>query len=148
MPHFIRTTPAPEVIGNYSKFRPYVRADFRMCCAYCLIGELFAGGEENYELDHFCPQSLFSERVNDFYNLYYACHVCNNIKRAQWPPQELIDRGIGFVDLCNVDFDQHFQELPDGRWHPLSQSAEYTLRQLRLNRPHLLRLRQFLSGRT
>jgi len=143
MARFPRTTPAPEVTGAYGAFRPYVRQDFHACCAYCLMHEFWAGGERNFELDHFQPVSLFPERERDFYNLYYACHVCNQAKSDHWPPPTLEARGIGFVDLCADDWETHFRLLPDGNLTPLTEAARYTLLTLRLNSEHLVALRTF-----
>src|SRR6266481_6956296 len=103
MPFFVRKTEAPIVKGGYQSFRPYVREDFRERCAYCLLEEIVAAGEENFELDHFRPKSRFPELLNDFYNIYYACHPCNHIKRDAWPPSALELRGVGFVDLCKEE---------------------------------------------
>lgn len=146
MAMFARTTPAPTVSGGYRGFKPAVRTDFNSTCAYCLISELFAAGVENFELDHFFPVSRFRSKELDFYNLYYACHPCNNIKRAKWPEDELLKQGIGFVDLCSDDFADHFRENPDGSWEGLTPSARYTIEALRLNRPHLLEIRTLLRG--
>jgi hypothetical protein len=144
MARFDRTKPAPTVAGGYQSFRPAVRKDFRSTCAYCLIRELFAAGEENFELDHFFPVSKFPSRERDFYNLYYACHPCNKIKRAKWPDDDLQGKGVGFIDLCSEDFSTHFYELPDGCWKGLTLSANYTIDALRLNRKHLVELRKLL----
>jgi hypothetical protein len=122
-----------------------VREDFNRQCAYCLLAEILAGGEENFELDHFRPKSLFPNRLNDFYNIYYACHPCNQIKKDAWPPAALEARRIGFVDLCKDDFATHFQINADGRWEGITESGRYTIDILRLNRRHLTILRQLLA---
>ena len=143
---FVRTSPAPLVSGDYSKFRSYVRSDFQEMCAYCLMEELLSSGQENFELDHFVPVSKSKSGVNDFYNLYYACHVCNHIKGAKWPDPRLSAKGIGFVDLCKDDFDDHFRELPNGEWEGLTESGKYTIAALKLNRKHLVELRVWLRA--
>ena len=130
---------------GYESFRPYVREDFNRQCAYCLLAELLAGGEDNFELDHFYPKSLFPQKLNDFYNIYYACHPCNHMKRAAWPPAALEARGIGFVDLCKHDFAVHFQAGTDGLWKGSTDSGRYTIDILRLNRRHLVTLRKLLA---
>jgi len=81
----------------------------------------------------------------DFYNLYYACSVCNRYKSGIWPSPELMALGFGFVDLCAEDFSTHFQEESDGSWRPLTPRAEYTIARIRLNRPHLLEIRCLLQ---
>src|SRR5712692_8681327 len=114
MAKFHRRTPAPLVAGDYRSFRVYVREDFHRICAYCLLEEQLAGGEENFELDHFRPQSRFPELAGDFYNL---------IKSDKWPSIALQGRGIGIVDLCRDDFETHFRERDNGTWEPLTPSA-------------------------
>jgi uncharacterized protein (TIGR02646 family) len=146
MPRFLRTHPAPITTSDYRRFRSYVRSDFERRCAYCLLQEIFAGGEENFELDHFRPKGIFPEHKLNFYNLYYACHPCNNIKHDKWPSQLLQARGITtFVDLCADNFEVHFQEQPDGTWKGLTPAAEYTIDELRLNRKHLVKVRKLIA---
>lgn len=145
MAFFLRTSPAPHVSGGYRAFRPYVRADFSRRCAYCLMDEFLAGGEENFEMDHFRPKSRFPGLQDDFYNIYYACHPCNQMKRDCWPPDDLEARGIKIVDLCNDEFATHFRMVADGTWDGLSESAQYTIEILRLNREHLVKIRQMLQ---
>jgi hypothetical protein len=122
-----------------------VREDFNRQCAYCLLAEIMAGGEENFELDHFRPKSLFPLQWNDFYNIDYACHPCNHIKLDAWPPEALQSRGIGFVDLCKDDFATHFQATDDGRWQGITESGRYATDILRLNRRHLVTVRKLLA---
>jgi hypothetical protein len=144
MAHFVRTHPAPQVKGppyGYSKFRQHVRQDFGRRCAYCLMDELWAGGEENFELDHFRPKQKFPDLLQDFHNLYWSCRVCNSNKWDHWPSAELEQQRVGLIDFCRHDFQDHFQLSPNGLWVPLTLSAEYTKQIMKLNRPHLVELR-------
>jgi len=70
---------------DYRVFRDDVRKDFRETWADCLLGEMWAAGLENFELDHFRPMSLFPHLAMIYYNLYWSCHVCNRLKRNCWP---------------------------------------------------------------
>ncbi len=106
--------------------------------------ELLAGGVENYELDHFRPKSKFPQLSNDFYNIYYSCHPCNHTKLDKWPAAELQERGYRFVDFCTDDFDKHFEELPNGQWRGKTDAGHYTIDALRLNRQHLVIVRELL----
>ncbi len=145
MAHFVRTRPAPTVKGaGYARFRSYVRSDFRETCSYCLIAELFAHGEENFELDHFRPRSLFPNLKDDFYNLHWACHPCNHKKRDWWPDAALEVREIGFVDLTADDAATHYKVLDDGGLEGLTTSANHTIDKLLLNRKHLVKMRRLL----
>lgn len=141
MPRFSRTIPAPPISSDYRAYRQHVRSDFDESCAYCLLSEIFAAGEENFELDHYRPQSIFPEDKLNYYNIYYSCHPCNNIKRAKWPKDEL---GVSIVDFCESEFGNEYSEEPDGTWIPLTPSAAYTAEALRLNRLHLRRIRQLI----
>lgn len=131
------------IIGNYHNYKSYVREDFCECCAYCLVHELLAGGEESFELDHFKPQSKFPDLTNDFYNIYYSCHSCNKYKCNSWPDETLIKSGYNFVDYCNDTFSSHFKEQ-NGKWIPISHAGEYTNDKLRLNRKHFVEIRTLL----
>ena len=115
---FYRTVPAPKSNAkkNYGVFRQHVRKDFEECCAYCLRHEDWADGKDTSQIDHFRPKTLFEELICDFYNLYNSCYHCNKWKADKWPPDELIAKGIGFIDFRRDNFEQHFRALPDGRW--------------------------------
>lgn len=146
-PHFVRRSIVPRMARrDYRGFREYVREDFRKTCAYCLLEETWAAGEENFELDHFRPKSLFPHLALSYYNLYWSCHVCNRMKRDSWPTPALQDLGAGFVDLCASAFGEHFLEQKNGKWRGKTLAAKYTIESLRLNRPHLVELRILLRA--
>lgn len=94
----------------------------------------------------FRPKSLFPQLALSFYNLYWSCHVCNNVKGSQWPSPALRDVGIAFVDLCAADFAGHFTEKRNGEWLGKTLSANYSIDALRLNRPHLVEIRRLIRG--
>ena len=120
--------------------------DFQQCCAYCLLPELEAAGESNFELDLFRPKSKFLHLRRDFHNLYWSCSVCNGNKWNRWPSPELEQQGIGFIDFCQDDFQDHFRLL-NGLWIPQSQSAEYTEQIIKLNSSHLIAKRLQINWR-
>lgn len=146
MARFSRTYPAPIVKHPYRDFRPFVQADFRRCCSYCCLHEQWAAGEENFQIDHFRPKSKFPNLINDFYNLYWSCAVCNSpyCKGDTWLTQEEMNKGVGFVDLCSDDFEDHYHLQPDGYLVGLTDSARYTIEKIRLNRKHLVFLRAYI----
>ena len=147
MARFTRTHPVPYAKGGYGAFRPYVREDFERCCAYRLLHEDWAHGENNFQLDHFRPKDplLFPHLKNNFYNLYYACSVCNGPKgkHNHWPSHDLIDKGVSFIDFCQDDVAKHYDLLPDGSFKGLSASAKYTIDTIRLNRQHFVAIRKW-----
>lgn len=144
-PIFSHRIPSP-VRRNYKQYRPFIRVDFQECCAYCLIWEFNAGGEEHYELDHFKPRSIFPALIHVYDNIYYSCHACNLKKSDAWPTPAMIANGTRFVDPCNDDFSSHYQ-YADGVWIGLTLAAQYTIERIGLNRKHLVRLRRNLGKR-
>ncbi|MBV9774578.1 MAG: hypothetical protein JO040_11545 [Gemmatimonadetes bacterium] len=54
--------------------------------------------------------------------------------------------GYRFVDPCQEDFSAHYFEGEDGQWQPSSRAGEYSAARLRLNRQHLVTIRQLLSA--
>jgi hypothetical protein len=130
---------------NYKKYQPYIREDFHECCAYCLIHERFARGEENFELDHHRPQSKFPKLHNEYTNIYYSCHPCNNSKWQHWPSRELESKGYRFIDTCKDTFSDHFVD-EHGYWRPISKVGEYTADKVRLNSKHNIEIRKMLSN--
>ena len=142
--HFNRMSPPPQ----FKDFRESTRRDFRRICAYCLTHEHDMNGPELFDLDHHRPRSLFPELAHDYYNHYYCCKRCNGIKFNKWPSPEVQARGIGFVDLCSSQFETHYRiREEDQAWDALTPSAKYTIEQLRLDSPHLLRFRRRVKAR-
>ncbi len=143
-PVFFHRSPTPSE-GNYAKYRSYIREDFSECCAYCLMPEMFAGGQENFELDHFKPKSKFPDLIHEYTNIYYSCHVCNQQKWEHWPSKELHSKGYRFVDTCKENFSAHFEDK-DGYWKPISLAGEYTEEKARLNSMHKIEIRRMIMG--
>ena len=151
MARFTRTWPPPIVTRkNYGAFKSHVRYDFERCCAYCYLHENhFPRREDEFEIDHFCPQSEFKKvniLSNDFrnphnyYNLYWSCKVCNSSgnKSDKWPPPELLEKGICFVDLCRDSWEHHYLLREDGFLVSLTPSAEWTIQSVNLNDENLI----------
>jgi hypothetical protein len=96
-------------------------------------------------VDHFKPESRYPDLQKAWTNLYYACGICNSHYKKDYPrPDEEIS-GKRFVDPCAEDPDDHFRLARDPecrdycRVRPLSESAQYTVFRLQLNRRKSLR---------
>jgi HNH endonuclease len=139
---FIRNQSPPD-LDDYTKYRPFLRTDFRFVCAYCERSELFLGGQEFFEIDHFRPVHKFPERKVRYSNLYYACAKCNRHKGTTWPSLGLAERGFRFADPCEEDmYVTHLEEEPDGTLHARTRAGDYTCEHIRLNRLALRAWRQ------
>jgi hypothetical protein len=117
------------------------RADF--ACEYCGVSETDTGAE--LTIDHYHPQSLGG--TDDLENLLYSCSRCNQYKADYWP----VDQNAQLLwNPRSEPIDTQFLPLPDGSLHPLTASADFTLRRLRLNRAPLVahRLRRQQEAET
>jgi hypothetical protein len=142
---FQRSSDVPEQ-KQYEAYRPFLRRDFEFRCAYCLRHEFFFGGGEAGEIDHFRPRHLFPEMKTVYPNLYWSCRKCNTFKGGKWPSEAQTARGLRFLDPCTEDSDDHWQTRADGSLTPLTPVGQYTVRQIRLDRPTLTEFRRFLFG--
>jgi hypothetical protein len=109
------------------------RADF--ACEFCGVTETGAGGE--LTIDHYHPSAKGGS--DDLANLIYCCSRCNLYKLDYFPS------GPNDPSLWNPrmeSFSDHFIELDNGTLHALTPVGEFTLRQIRLNRPSLVEYRQ------
>jgi 5-methylcytosine-specific restriction endonuclease McrA len=64
---------------QYADYKEFLREDFWYSCAYCSISEVEAKGL-GFEIDHYLPQKNHKNKVNEYENLYWSCHHCNNLK--------------------------------------------------------------------
>ncbi len=105
------------------------------------------GGREQMQLDHFRPYTRkgFEDLEDDPKNFHHACGRCNLLKSDKWPSShatEPHDGVVGFVDPFADNRGLYFSVEGDGELKPLRPPAQYLLRVLALNRPHLKLLRQ------
>ena len=107
-------------------------------CAYCLLqeGSEITGGFQSFQLDHFRPVAVFPILVNDYWNLYYCCHWCNNAKSDTWPDATERKQGFRFVDPCVENFfGKHAQlDSVSGELRFITPAGEFTIREILLNR--------------
>jgi HNH endonuclease len=115
---FVRRESPPH-FDDCQKYRPFLRRDFLQLCAYCERSEIGLGGDEFFEIDHFRPESKFSELKTHYPNLYYACGRCNRHKSRTWPSNSLLANGFRFADPCQEDmYVEHLRESEDGSLDP------------------------------
>nr|WP_169331060.1 HNH endonuclease signature motif containing protein [Deinococcus gobiensis] len=101
---------------NYGSFKKYIRVDFRYRCVYCHRHEGAFNSYREFQIDHIRPKSIprFEHLENEYSNLVYSCPHCNNTKRAEWPSDNPVEDGRGWIDPCEYDFDDHYQIKFDG----------------------------------
>jgi len=125
----------------YQKYKPYLREDFQYRCVYCSIHENEYSGPRGFTVEHFRPKSKFAHLINEYENLLYGCEVCNPFKGSDWPSDNPLVDGVGYIDPCEHDYDDHFR-LNGFEVEGLTQVAAYMIERLHLNRRQLVKLRQ------
>jgi len=116
----------PAGYSAYESFRPWLRDEFLFRCAYCLKREVWGQVTAEFELDHFQPRSLASNRRTDYFNLIYCCRRCN-----LWKTDQSIDDPL-----------QHLAEetilvYPDGSVTGRTLEARRLIAQLDLDSPRM-----------
>ena len=102
-------------LNDYRDARGILTEDFAGLCGYCGKNHLIM--HEKFHIDHFVPKSLDEERINDYYNLVFACQKCNLIKSNKWPTgdKNIANKdNIGFVDPATSEFDKHINRSEQG----------------------------------
>lgn len=146
MPLLGRRNPAPTH-KRYQTYKRYLREDFQFRCVYCDIHENEYGGLHHFHVEHFRPYSIprFLGLKTSYSNLLYACGICNKRKGNDWPSDDPLIDGRGYLDPCEHDYENHFCSAATPAYHveALSPAAKYMVRRLRLNRRQLLQMRRW-----
>lgn len=137
----IRRTNPPQH-KNYQGYKRYLRDDFEYSCVYCDIHENEHGGPRFFTVEHFRPKSRFPDLRTEYTNLLYACSVCNSYKSDDWPSDEPLRDGKGYLDPCQHDYAQHFSYGAGFLVEGLTPVARYMIARMHLNRPMMRKIRQ------
>ncbi|AZA82140.1 hypothetical protein C1637_10085 [Chryseobacterium lactis] len=114
-------------------------------CVYCCIHESRWGGIRNFHVEHYKPKSIFTEDINNYNNLFYACSVCNGFKGNDWPNDQQPTFDVAFYpnpieynysELIQVDYE-------NGNVRGNNFTANYIIEKLYLNRRQLINERIF-----
>ena len=142
--------------SSYGKYREYLRIAADYSCSYCTISESESAGA-TFNIDHFRPRKYFPHLQDDCTNLRYACPRCNSYKRDNWISESVgcikdcdsckskacLQNTPRIIDCINEDptklivLNDKCELLPINTSKP----AEFTIKQLRLNRAQLIKLR-------
>ena len=134
----------PPELSRYQGYKPYLRRDFYYSCVYCTVHENDLQGWRYFDVEHFRPKSLpqFSHLEVVYSNLLYACSICNTYKSNDWPSDDPINDGRGYLDPCEHDYDDHFAIVSEVEIKGRSGVGQYMVEHLHLNRVQLQNLRR------
>lgn len=118
-----------------SSLRQKVRQRAGFLCEYCEISETDSGGE--LTIDHFKPQSRNGGDEEN--NLVYCCFRCNIFKSDFWHDEP---NQIRLFNPRTDKRDEHFWISESGVLFALTETGEFTIELLRLNRKPLVTKRR------
>jgi len=135
--------------GVYNQWKQQVSDDCGNRCVYCSIHEMPWGGIDHYHIDHFRPQSIFTDLVNTITNLYHACPVCNKFKSKDWKNEPDDLNSICYPDPSDHNFTDLFEIQSNFTLEGKYTASKYLINRLYLNRPQLVyeRREDFLNRR-
>jgi hypothetical protein len=166
MPVLRKETPQRQKITqkvrDYTEHRDNLREDFDKRCGYCNDPDCFR--RAHYEIDHFIPKKILKKnfpikeeykiKEQEYSNLVYSCHSCNNAKGKQWPTGNMeihYKNNVGFIDPCNTEYDNQFERNGNGEIIPKTDLGKWMLNALKLWKPehsiiwHLDELKQSMD---
>lgn len=112
--------------NDYHKYRSDLGDDFCHICGYCGKSEIVT--KNTFEIDHFIPINVDSDKKNEYYNLVYSCFECNRKKSGKWPSKNTsiqFINGKGFVDPASEEYDLHLERAVDGMIYGKTVAGEY-----------------------
>ncbi len=99
-----------QTYKNYTRYKRWLREDFEYRCGYCNIHENVYGGYWHFHVDHYKPKSKpeFQHLETVYSNLLYSCDQCNTLKSDIWISDDPIKDGVGWLDPCEHDLNEHY----------------------------------------
>lgn len=126
--------------GNYRDWKDIIASEGFRQCVYCAIHESAFGGIRNFHVEHYRPKSKFANLINDIFNLFYACAICNIFKGDDWPDEPHTDHLlICYPNPSEVDYETLFNvDVLTGLVSGKFTASRYLVEQLHLNRHQLV----------
>lgn len=111
---------------DYRMYTANLQEDFQHICGYC--GKQESITTKGFEVDHFVPYSLDSNRECDYNNLVYSCFTCNRKKSSKWPTKDkdkCCNEKEGFIDPTLSEYDDHLGRDENGQIVYYTDVGEY-----------------------
>lgn len=127
---------APQHRTRYQAYKAELRADFNMRCGYCDDSDETFGFQKGFHIEHFAPKSLFPDLTVIYTNLIYSCPLCNMAKSNKWIGENhnQSNNGTeGFVDPCELEYDDHLMRDAQGRIQARTDLGSYMVKNLKLS---------------
>lgn len=104
---------------HYSSYKDTLREDFNRRCGYCDNFDRFR--IRSFTIDHFVPRNpkdfTHDIKPNYYYNLVYACWICNSAKSNKWFTNDADlhnDGKTGFIEPTSDEYTSLFKRDKNG----------------------------------
>jgi hypothetical protein len=128
-------------VGNYRDWKEELSIEGKNQCVYCSINTNSFGGIRNFHVEHYRPKSKdkFPELTDKFYNLFFACSICNGFKSDDWPnePSKKLDNE-SYPDPSKIDYSNILYWNKQFLIESEHFTGRYIVQKLFLNRPQLV----------
>lgn len=128
-------------VTDHIEYKPQLSIEGHHQCVYCAIREADFGGYRNFHVEHFRPKSLdrFKHLALDYFNLFYACSICNGFKSNDWPGDPCPDLSTPcYPNPLEVDYSHIINTQHNSVLEGKNPAAQYLIERLYLNRPQLI----------
>ena len=135
--------------GTYSAWKKVLADEGSNQCVYCGTKDHRLGGIRHFHVEHYKPKSVFPLLINNIYNLYYACPICNIFKSNDWYKVTGNLNDVFYPEPSKFNYRDLFELDTGGKITSRSRCGNYLISKLGLNRRQLVLDRQFtmlLSG--
>ncbi|WP_395375109.1 HNH endonuclease [Marinicella sp. W31] len=135
----------PSSVPSYRDYKLSLRKEADAKCVYCATHENSLGGSDSFHVEHYKPKSnpRFTRLEKDYYNLFYACAICNRFKSNDWPNDPASDLSIAsYPDPNATNYNDIFEVDEKGFLGSKFIASKYMIEKMVLNRPQLINLRR------
>ena len=127
--------------GTYKHWKEQLSIEGRHQCVYCSININSFGGIRNFHVEHYRPKSKkkFPELENDYFNLFFACSICNGFKGDDWKvePTENLDNN-SYPNPLEIDYSSFLKTNRASEIESDFITGKYLINKIFLNRPQLI----------
>lgn len=132
----------PRKFTDYSHYKPFLRLEFLYACVYCDSYESELGGEDNFEVEHYVPQSKCPMLKCIYENLFYSCSICNGpaAKWGYWPTKAQREKGRFILNPCRHDIELEIDKSSP-KWKGITDTGKWNVQRFHLDSDTLVSIR-------
>jgi hypothetical protein len=127
--------------GIYKEWKEQLSIEGQHQCVYCAININSFGGIRNFHVEHYKPKAKgkFPELENDYYNVFFACSICNGFKGDDWKEEPRIELdNNSYPNPLEIDYSIFLKKNKALEIESDFITGNYIINKIYLNRPQLI----------